>query len=142
MLRMELTLPSDTACFTVRRFEQPPGRSDFASYFPPRPSGIPPLFFESNPMKAIWNGAVIAQSDTTEVVEGNHYFPESSLNREFITFSNHHTMCSWKGQASYYSLLVNGEMNTDAAWYYPNPKPEADNIKGHVAFWKGVKIEV
>jgi uncharacterized protein (DUF427 family) len=92
-------------------------------------------------MKAIWNGAVIAQSDTTVVIEGNHYFPESSLNRDYITFSNHHTMCSWKGQASYYSLLVNGEMNTDAAWYYPDPKPEADNIKGHVAFWKGVKIE-
>jgi uncharacterized protein (DUF427 family) len=93
------------------------------------------------PMKAIWNGAVIAQSDETVVVEGNHYFPESSLNRDYVTFSNHHTMCSWKGQASYYSLLVNGEMNTDAAWYYPDPKPEADNIKGHIAFWKGVKIE-
>lgn len=92
-------------------------------------------------MKAIWNGAVIAQSDDTVVLEGNHYFPESSLNRDYVTFSNHHTMCAWKGQASYYSLLVNAEMNTDAAWYYPDPKPEADNIKGHVAFWKGVKIE-
>ena len=92
-------------------------------------------------MKAIWNGATIAQSDETVVIEGNHYFPESALNRDYITFSNHHTMCSWKGQASYYSLLVNGEMNTDAAWYYPDPKSEADNIKGHVAFWKGVKIE-
>ncbi|MEO6321792.1 MAG: DUF427 domain-containing protein [Polaromonas sp.] len=92
-------------------------------------------------MKAIWNGAVIAQSDETVVLEGNHYFPESSLNRDYVTFSNHHTMCSWKGQASYYSLLVDGEMNTDAAWYYPDPKSEADNIKGHVAFWKGVKIE-
>ena len=92
-------------------------------------------------MKAIWNGAVIAQSDHTVVLEGNHYFPESSLNRDHVTFSNHHTMCSWKGQASYYSVLVNGEMNTDAAWYYPNPKPEAENIKGHIAFWKGVKIE-
>jgi uncharacterized protein (DUF427 family) len=94
-----------------------------------------------DPMKAIWNGAVIAQSDDTVVIEGNHYFPESSLNRDYVTFSNHHTMCSWKGQASYYSLLVNGEMNTDAAWYYPEPKSEAENIKGHVAFWKGVKIE-
>jgi uncharacterized protein (DUF427 family) len=92
------------------------------------------------PMKAIWNGAVIAQSDDTVVVEGNHYFPESSLNRDYITFSNHHTMCSWKGQASYYSLLVNGEMNTDAAWYYPDPKPEAENIKGHIAFWKGASV--
>lgn len=92
-------------------------------------------------MKAIWNGAVIAQSDETVVLEGNHYFPEDSLNRDYVTFSNHHTMSSLKGQASYYSLLVNGEMNTDAAWYYPDPKPEVDNIKGHVAFWKGVRIE-
>ncbi len=101
-----------------------------------------PLFIHARTnMKAIWNGVTIAQSDDTVVIEGNHYFPETSLNRDYITFSNHHTMCSWKGQASYYSLLVNGEMNTDAAWYYPDPKPEADNIKGHVAFWKGVKIE-
>ena len=92
-------------------------------------------------MKAIWNGAVIAQSDTTVVVEGNHYFPESALKREYVTFSNHKTTCPWKGQASYYSLLVNGEMNTDAAWYYADPKPEADSIRGHVAFWKGVKVE-
>lgn len=92
-------------------------------------------------MKAIWNGAVIAQSDHTVVLEGNHYFPENSLNRDHLTFSNHHTMCSWKGQASYYSVLVKGEMNTDAAWYYPEPKPEAESIKGHIAFWKGVKIE-
>ena len=96
---------------------------------------------ERTPMKAIWNGAIIAQSDETVVLEGNHYFPASSLNRDHVTFSNHHSMCAWKGEASYYSLLVNGEMNTDAVWYYPNPKPEADNIKGHVAFWKGVKIE-
>lgn len=100
-----------------------------------------PSHFRKESMKAIWNGAVIAQSDDTVVLEGNHYFPESSLNHDYVTFSNHHTMCSWKGQASYYSLLVNGEMNTDAAWYYPDPKPEAENIKGHVAFWKGVKIE-
>lgn len=92
-------------------------------------------------MKAIWNNTVIAESDDTVLVEGNHYFPASALKREFITFSNHKTSCAWKGQASYYSLLVNGEMNTDAVWYYPDPKPEAENIKGHVAFWKGVKIE-
>jgi uncharacterized protein (DUF427 family) len=92
-------------------------------------------------MKAIWNGAVIAESETTVVLEGNHYFPESALKREFVTFSNHKTTCPWKGQASYYSLLVNGEMNTDAAWYYANPKYEAESIKGHVAFWKGVKVE-
>jgi uncharacterized protein (DUF427 family) len=92
-------------------------------------------------MKAIWNGAVIAQSDDTVVVEGNHYFPESALDRSYTTFSNHKTTCGWKGQASYYSLLVNGELNTDAAWYYADPKPEADLVRGRVAFWKGVKIE-
>ncbi|MDM7941937.1 MAG: DUF427 domain-containing protein [Hydrogenophaga sp.] len=91
-------------------------------------------------MKATWNGAVIAQSDDTVVLEGNHYFPESSLNRDFVTFSNHRTSCPWKGQASYYSLLVDGELNTDAAWYYPDPKPEAEEIRGRVAFWKGVKV--
>ena len=90
-------------------------------------------------MKAIWNGAVIAQSDDLVVVEGNQYFPESSLNRDYVTFSNHSTS-SWKGQASYYSLLVNGEMNTDAGWYYPEPKAGAESIKGHVAFWKGVEV--
>lgn len=99
------------------------------------------MHFSKETMKAIWNGAVIAQSDDTVVLEGNHYFPETSLNRDYVTFSNHHTMCAWKGQASYYSLLVNGEMNTDAAWYYPDPKPQAESIKAHVAFWKGVKIE-
>lgn len=92
-------------------------------------------------MKAVWNGAVIAQSDDTVIVEGNHYFPESALNREYVTFSNHKTTCHWKGQASYYSLMVNGEMNPDAAWYYADPKPEAEAIRGRVAFWKGVKVE-
>ncbi|MES2631922.1 DUF427 domain-containing protein [Caenimonas sp. SL110] len=92
-------------------------------------------------MKAIWNGTVIAESDDTVAVEGNLYFPASSLKREHVTFSNHHTSCAWKGQASYYSLLVNGEMNTDAVWYYPDPKPEADMVRDRVAFWKGVKIE-
>jgi uncharacterized protein (DUF427 family) len=92
-------------------------------------------------MKAIWQDTVIAESDDIVTLEGNHYFPISSLNRDCITFSNHHTMCSWKGQASYYSLLVNGEMNTDAAWYYPEPKNDADSIKDRVAYWKGVRIE-
>ena len=92
-------------------------------------------------MKAIWNNAVVAESPTTVVLEGNHYFPESSLNRDYVTFSNHRTSCPWQGQASYYSLLVNGELNANAAWYYPEPKMEAEEIKGHVAFWKGVKIE-
>ncbi len=92
-------------------------------------------------MKATWNGAIIAQSDDTVVVDGNHYFPESSLNREYITFSNHKTSSSSKGQASYYSLIVKGEMNPDAAWFYPEPKDDADIVKGRVAFWKEVKIE-
>ncbi len=92
-------------------------------------------------MKATWNGAVIAQSDDLVVVEGNQYFPMSSLNRDYVTFSNHKTTCAWKGQASYLSLLVNGELNTDAAWYYADPKPQAEEIKDRVAFWKGVKIE-
>ncbi len=91
-------------------------------------------------MKAIWNNAVIADSPTTVVLEGNHYFPESSLNRDYVTFSNPRTSCPWKGQASYYSLLVNGELNADAAWYYPEPKRDAEEIKGHVAFYKGVQI--
>ncbi len=92
-------------------------------------------------MKATWNGAVIAQSDDTVVVEGNHYFPESALDRQYVSFSNHKTSCAWKGEASYYSLLVNGELNTDAVWYYPEPKPEAEMVRGRVAFWKGVKVE-
>ncbi len=92
-------------------------------------------------MKASWNGTVIAESDDTVLVEGNHYFPESSLQREYIAFSNHKTSCAWKGQASYYSLMIKGELNTDAVWYYADPKPEADMIRGRVAFWKGVKVE-
>ena len=91
-------------------------------------------------MRAIWKDTVIAQSDDIVTVEGNHYFPESSVKREFITFSNHKTSCAWKGQASYYSLIVNDELNTDAAWYYADPKPEAASIKGRVAFWKGVSV--
>jgi len=91
-------------------------------------------------MKAIWNNTVIAESDDTVLVEGNHYFPESALKREFVTFSNHKTSCPWKGQASYYSLLVNGEMLTDAVWYYADPKPEAEMVRGRVAFQRGVTV--
>lgn len=91
-------------------------------------------------MKAIWNGVTIAESDDTVVVEGNHYFPESSLKREYVTFSNHRTSCPWKGQAYYHSLFVNGEMNPDAVWYYPEPSDAAAEIKGRVAFWKGVQV--
>ncbi len=92
-------------------------------------------------MQAIWNNTVIAESNDTVLVEGNHYFPASSLKREFVTFSNHKTSCPWKGQASYYSLMVNGELNTDAVWYYADPKPEAESIRDRVAFWKGVKVQ-
>ena len=92
-------------------------------------------------MKATWNNTVIAESNDTVLVEGNHYFPAAALKREFITFSNHKTSCAWKGQASYYSLMVNGELNTDAVWYYADPKPEAESIRDRVAFWKGVKVE-
>ena len=91
-------------------------------------------------MKAIWKGTVIAESDDTVVVEGNHYFPESSLKREFVVASNHRSTCPWKGQARYYSLLVNGDLNPDAVWYYPEPLEAAAQIKGCVAFWKGVTI--
>ena len=89
---------------------------------------------------ATWNGTVIASSDETVMVEGNHYFPEASLKREYITFSNHRTGCHWKGEAHYYSLFVNGEMNPDAVWYYPEPSEAVAQIKGRVAFWKGVKV--
>jgi uncharacterized protein (DUF427 family) len=91
-------------------------------------------------MKAIWKGVTVAESDDTVVVEGNHYFPESSLKREYVSFSNHRTSCAWKGQAHYYSLFVNGEMNPDAVWYYPEPSEAAAQIKGRVAFWKGVQV--
>ena len=91
-------------------------------------------------MKAIWKDTVIAESDATVMVEGNHYFPESSVNREFISFSNHKTSCAWKGQASYYSITVNGDFNPDAAWCYDDPKEAAANIKGYVACWKGVQV--
>ncbi len=92
-------------------------------------------------MKATWNGVVVAQSDDTVVVEGNHYFPRTSLKQEYVSFSNHRSTCHWKGEAHYYSLFVNGEMNADAVWYYPQPLEAAAPIKGRVAFWKGVKVE-
>jgi uncharacterized protein (DUF427 family) len=86
-------------------------------------------------------GAVLAESDDIVTVEGNHYFPASSLNRDYVTFSNHRTSCPWKGQAYYYTLSVNGEMNPEAVWYYPEPTEAAANIKDRVAFWKGVKVD-
>ena len=92
-------------------------------------------------MKAIWNGQVIAESDETVVVEGNHYFPADSTNKEYFKASETHSTCPWKGVASYYSLDVNGTENQDAAWYYPQASELAKNIEGYVAFWKGVQVE-
>lgn len=91
--------------------------------------------------KAIWKGVVLAESDRCEVVEGNYCFPPESINRQYFKESNTHTTCSWKGVASYYDIVVDGEVNKDAAWYYPSPKEAAKRIKGYVAFWKGVKVE-
>lgn len=91
-------------------------------------------------MKALWNGQVIAESNDTVVVENNHYFPRDSVKAEFLKESNTHSTCPWKGLASYFTLDVDGKQNTDAAWYYPDPKDAAKNIKDHVAFWKGVQI--
>ena len=91
-------------------------------------------------MKATWNGQTIAESDSTVVVEGNHYFPRASVRAEYLKDSGTHTTCPWKGEASYFSLNVNGQENRDAAWYYPAPKDAAKQIAGHVAFWKGVTV--
>ncbi|MEL0591532.1 MAG: DUF427 domain-containing protein [Planktothrix rubescens PR222] len=92
--------------------------------------------------KAVWNGAVLAESDKCVVVDGNQYFPSDSINREYFQESDTHTTCSWKGVASYYNVVVEGEVNKDAAWYYPEPKSAAKNIEGHIAFWRGVKVAV
>jgi len=92
--------------------------------------------------RATWNGTIIADSPDTVVVEGNHYFPAESIKSEYFQPSATHTECGWKGTASYYTLAVHGQTNPDAAWYYPDPKPDAAQIKGRVAFWKGVKVEV
>jgi len=90
--------------------------------------------------KAVWNGAVLAESDSTVEVEGNQYFPPESVNREYFKASDQTTLCPWKGTASYYSLVVAGETNEDAAWFYPTPSDRAMSIKDHVAFWKGVEV--
>lgn len=91
--------------------------------------------------RATWNGAVLAESDRFEEVEGNVYFPADTIRREYFRESPTHTVCPWKGTASYYSVTVDGETNADAAWYYPEPKDAAANIRDHVAFWKGVRVE-
>ena len=91
-------------------------------------------------MKAIWNGTTLAQSDTTVVVEGNQYFPKASIRAEYFRKSDTHTTCPWKGEASYYDIVVGDQVNKDAAWYYPDPSDAAKQIKDHVAFWKGVRV--
>lgn len=91
--------------------------------------------------RAIWNGAVLAESDRCEMVEGNHYFPPDAVRRELLRDSATHTVCGWKGTASYYDVVVDGQVNKDAAWYYPQTKPAAASIQGYIAFWRGVKVE-
>lgn len=92
-------------------------------------------------MKAIWNNVVLAESDETIVIEGNHYFPPEAVNREHFQESSTHTVCPWKGTASYFDVVVGGDTNKDAAWFYPDTKPAAHEIKNYVAFWHGVKVE-
>ncbi len=92
-------------------------------------------------MKAMWKNAVLAESHQTVVVEGNHYFPPEAVNRQYLRPSDTHTTCPWKGLASYYHINVEGEINKDAAWYYPDPKDGAKNIKNYIAFWKGVEVK-
>jgi uncharacterized protein (DUF427 family) len=91
-------------------------------------------------MKAMWNGKTIADSENTIVIEGNHYFPHETVNTEFLQPSGTQTVCPWKGTASYYDVVVDGETNGDAAWYYPDTKTEAKEIENYVAFWKGVEV--
>ncbi len=91
--------------------------------------------------RATWNGATLAESERTVIVEGNHYFPPDSVRSDLFRASETHSICPWKGTASYYDVEVNGEKNPDAAWYYPDPKPAAAQIRDHVAFWKGVRVE-
>jgi uncharacterized protein (DUF427 family) len=91
--------------------------------------------------KATWNGELIAESDDTVVVEGNHYFPPDAVRREALRPSDHHTVCGWKGTASYYDVVAGGSVNANAAWYYPTPSDAAKQIAGRIAFWKGVKVE-
>ena len=93
-------------------------------------------------VKAIWNGATIAESNETIIVEGNHYFPKDSINSTYFQTNGSHTICPWKGMASYYDVVVDGAINAGAAWYYPEPKPAAKQIKDYVAFWRGVQVEL
>lgn len=92
-------------------------------------------------VKAIWNGVVLAESDNTQIVEGNHYFPPETIKREYFRENSSHTICPWKGEASYYDIVVDGQVNKGGAWYYADPKPAAAQIKEYVAFWRGVQVE-
>lgn len=92
-------------------------------------------------MKAVWNGAVVAESDKTIMVEGNHYFPPDSINPDYFVDSSMHTTCPWKGRASYYDIVVDGQKNPGGAWHYPNASEAAKQIEGYVAFWRGVKVQ-
>lgn len=91
--------------------------------------------------RAIWKSTTLAESDQTRIVEGNHYFPPDSIKRQFFKPSSTHSMCSWKGEANYYNIVVDGQTNKDAAWFYPSPKEAAKEIAGYIAFWKGVRVE-
>jgi uncharacterized protein (DUF427 family) len=93
-------------------------------------------------MRALWNNVVLAESDDTVVVEGNHYFPADSLKREYFRNSDHHSLCPWKGTASYMDVVVGDDVNANAAWYYPNPSAKAMEIKDRFAFWHGVDVQV
>ncbi len=92
-------------------------------------------------IRAVWNGAVLAEAESTVQLEGNHYFPLEAVRREFLSDSTTPTVCPWKGTAHYYTVTVDGQANPDACWYYPNPSQRAQQISGHVAFWKGVRVE-
>lgn len=92
-------------------------------------------------VRAVWQGSVIAESEDTVVVEGNHYFPRADVKLDLFVSTDTHTLCPWKGTASYYTVEVDGEQNVDAAWYYPEPLPEAEMVTDRIAFWRGVKIE-
>ena len=91
-------------------------------------------------MKAIWKNTTLAESDKTIVIEGNHYFPPDSINKQYFQESSHHSICPWKGQASYYDIIIEGEVNKDSVWYYPEPKEAAKEITNYVAFWKGIEV--
>jgi uncharacterized protein (DUF427 family) len=95
----------------------------------------------SGRFRATWNGTVVAESDATIVVEGNHYFPPADVTRDLLAPSDTHTTCPWKGTASYYDVVADGERNAGAAWYYPDPKPAAADIRDYVAFWRGVEVQ-